>query len=234
MTTPPSGSQTLAKSVAIVLVLGGLTAAGYGAFVKGPSDLGHNIKEETLDAANRGLDWTERLAKDIDQVLHITPRVTRDGTVIIHETAAIAELSTVERKFSDEYLWEQAWLGSTKRIKLSGDFVAKAGYDLSQPFSIDISRDGKTIRAGLPPAKLLSLEELHERVLQDEEGIWNKLTPADRENVKNEFLKHARAQIAESDILAEADQKLTTQLENIIRKNSPQPVTIQHHPAPAR
>ncbi|MEA3187974.1 MAG: hypothetical protein QOD99_1804, partial [Chthoniobacter sp.] len=171
------------------------------------------------------------VARDVNKVLHFTPRITQGGTILIHETASITELATVQRNFSDEYAWEEEWLGSTKRIKLSGDFVAKAGYDLAQPFAIDVSQDGKTIQTTMPPAKVLSVEQKHERVLQDESGIWNKLTPADREHVKNEFLKHARERIGQSNILLEADKKLMDELGTIIRKESPQPVTISRAPS---
>ena len=76
------------------------------------------------------------------------PLVTSGGVTIIEASGSIAELSTVEKNFQHTYTWKSKWLGSTKRIELKGDFVAKAGYnisgkDLARPFSVDISEDGK-------------------------------------------------------------------------------------------
>ncbi len=172
----------------------------------------------------------KQIVKDIDRALHFTPRVTISGTVIITQTASIAELSMVERNFTDDYSWDYTYFGSTKRMKISGDFIAKAGYDLTQLPSIDISADGANVTVVMPPAKITSNELIRERVIQDESGWWNEISLSDRENVQNQFVKHARAAIAASDIRSEADVRLRNQIDKIIRHDIHQPVTIVQPP----
>ena len=220
-------AQTLARGIAAVLIIAALTTAGYVAFVKGPSDLGHQAKEGALDASNRGYDLARRIATDLADALHFRPQVTVDNRTVVEQTTSVAELATVERKFSHTFYWENRWAGSTKKIELKGDFVAKAGYDLSQPFSIAISRDGTAVRATMPRPKVLSVSELREHVLQDVDGIWNKLTPEDRENAKNELLRRAREAVEATDLLSAADAKFMERLEGVVRKNKPGPVTIE-------
>jgi hypothetical protein len=222
--------QTLAWAAAIVLVIAALTTAGYVAFVRVPADLGHATKEGALDASNRGYDLARRIVTDLADALQLRPTVMVGNTTVVVQTASVAELATVERSFSHTFYWENRWAGSTKLIELKGDFVAKAGYDLSQPFTIAISRDGTSIEATMPHSRILSVEQTREYVLQDADGLWNKLTPQDRENAKNELLRQAREALESTDILEAADAKFMERLEEIVRRQSPQPITLRHTP----
>ena len=65
-------------------------------------------------------------------------------------------------------------------------------------------REPGYISAELPPPKLLSLGMSDVRVLQDEDGFWNKLTAEDRQTAFRALEDKARKKIANSKLLPEA------------------------------
>jgi hypothetical protein len=190
------------------VILAVAAAAFYFVVFRGPAVL----VDKGMETAERSYDLARKLAKDVVKALQIQPQVTIGSEVVYEQTKGILELATVERRFAQSYTWEESWLGSTKRIELKGTFVAKAGYDMTQPFVVNISPDGKEVRARVPPPKILSMELLTERVLQDEGGFWNTLNSADRENAGNELLKLARANVEKSNLKTEAEAELLKRL----------------------
>jgi Protein of unknown function (DUF4230) len=208
----------LALAVAVVLVI----AAGAGAFyfvaVKAPTDLGHNAKEESLDAA-------KRMAKGFQSVFHFTPRVTIGNTTVIEQAVAIAELATVQEDLAVHYTWSQTWVGSTKTMELQGVYKAKAGFDLHEPFHISV--DEKTIAASFPAPKLLSLEMTGYKVLKDESGWWNSITPADRESAIGAMQSQAKIKAAETGLLTGAKTKFRQELAEAFKnQNVATPIVI--------
>lgn len=228
MNTQLPESKSIQWAIALAIVIAAITAAGYMAFVKGPSDLVSNVKEGTVDAANKAYDFARRVAKDIDSVVHFRPQVTCSGTTVVEASSSIAELSTVEKPFEHTYYYGVTWLGSTKRIKLRGEFIAKAGYDLKLPITIDVSGDEQSIRVIMPRPQINSVEQTSVDILQDEDGWWNKISADDREQALNALLAEAKKSLDKTTLLADAEFSLQTQLDEIIRKNAPPSARISH------
>ena len=212
-------------------MIAALTAAGYVAFVKGPSDLIHNAKSEAFDSMNKSWDLAKRIGSDIDKVINLRPKVTVGGMTVVEASQGIAELSLVQKPFEHTYIWEHTWLGSTKELKLKGYFIAKAGYDLSKPFSIDVSKDGQSIRATMPPAKLNSVEQTKIEILQDENGYWNKITPEERQTAMNALLADVKKALKQTSLLSDANAALMSRLESVIRTNAPTASIIRESPS---
>ncbi len=230
MTESPSPARIIAKATGIAIVIIAVATAGYVLLVKGPSDLGSRAKNGAFDSANQAYDLARRLAKDVDDAINFRPRITCEGAMVVEAGEPIAEFSTVEKAFEHTYAWESTWLGSTKRIKLKGHFVAKAGYDLTKPFVIDVSKDRQTIRAKMPPPKLNSVEQTKVEVLQDENGLWNRISAEERQNALNALLADARKALDSTTILADADAALLSHLEKAIRKSAPPAASIVREP----
>jgi hypothetical protein len=214
-----ASSKAPARAFALAIVIAAITAAAYFMLVKAPREVANNLHE-----------MAREIGKEIDNVIHFRPRITSGGVTLLKKSASINELSTTQRTFDYTHTWESTWLGSRKRIELKGSFTAKAGYDLTQPFSIDIAKDGKTIRAHMPPAKIHSVEQLKVEVLKDEDGLWNKKSTAEREQAMNDLLRKARESIEKSDILEQADKAFMAQLEEAIRKSTPPGIEILRAP----
>lgn len=214
-----TSSKTPARAFGLAIIIAAITAATYIMLVKAPPE-----------TANKWYDVAKKIGKDVDDVIHFRPRMTSGGVTLLKESNSIKELSTTEKNFDHTHVWESTWMGSTKRMELKGRFIAKAGYDLTKPFSIDISKDGKIIRANMPLARVNSVEQLKMEVLKDENGLWNKISPQEREQAMNALLQDARKSIEKSDILEEADKAFMRQLEGAIRKSAPPGVQILREP----
>ena len=214
-------SKAPARAFGFVIIIAAITAFAYFMLVWAPAAAG-----------NKWFELAQKVGKEIDDVVHVRPRVTSSGITLLKESHTIKELSTTERRFEHTHICETTWLGSTKRIEYKGEFRAKAGYDLTEPFSIDISADGKTIRAHMPAARINSVEQLKMEVIKDENGIWNTISPQEREQALNALLQNARASLEKSDILKEADKAFMSQLEEAIRKSTPSDTAIIRDPLP--
>ena len=209
----------IAIALAIVIVMTGMGGLIYVVLVVMPTHLASNAGEGAVSVA-------KKIGRAIDAALHVRPLVSVNGVVVVERSKSIAELSTIERRFEQIYSWENTWLGSTKRLRLKGTFIAKAGYDLTKPFSIDVSADQKTIRAAMPPARINSMEQTKIEILDDDTGLWNRISIEDRQQAQNELLAQARASVAVRDLLKLADTELAAQLDRIIRKSVPQATAV--------
>lgn len=212
-------SQIAAIVLAIVVVLAVLTTSGYFFLTKAP-----------VQVAGEAYQLAKKIAEDIDRVFHFRPTVTLGGTMFVESSRSIAELSTVEKRFESSYDWKSTWMGSEKIIHLEGIFLAKAGYDLTKPFAMDVANDSKTIKLTLPPAKLNSVEPVDIKKFSVEHGYVNWVSEEEKQNALNAFLAKTKEDILATGILADADAALVKQITEIIQRNAPAPVTIQREP----
>lgn len=160
----------------------------------------------------------ESLAADFDRTFQFTPRISVDSVVVVAENTPVLELVTRQRQLLVRHRLTHTWLHSTKNLELEATFSAKAGFDLTEPFRINIDPRSGAISAELPPPKLLSLGMSDVRVLQDEDGLWNKLTVEDRETAFRALEDKARKTFAESTLLAEARMEAEKQVRELIDK----------------
>jgi Protein of unknown function (DUF4230) len=160
----------------------------------------------------------ESLAADFDKTFQFTPRISVDSVVVVAENTPVLELVTTQRQLLVRHRWSHTWLHSTKSLELEATFTAKAGFDLAEPFRINIDPRTGSISAELPPPKLLSLGMSDLRVLQDEDGLWNKLTGEDREVAFRALEKKARKTVADSTLLAETRMEAEKRIREVIER----------------
>src|SRR5712671_6261004 len=126
----------------------------------------------------------ERLGKNLRaafvDIAHLQPRVTINDRVYMEQTTPVSELVVLSRRIEVEHELLHTWVGSSKRIKLHGTFIAKAGFDLQQNLSIDIRP--KEIVVRLPHAQILGLEQNQIDVLEFQNGFWNRISGEDVQN----------------------------------------------------
>lgn len=166
--------------------------------------------------ANRGMVEAGRTARGaleaVESILHVTPTVTVSSYVARQTTIDIMELATVSKNFPQQYSFEHTLLGSTKKLVLRGDYSVKAGFDLRDRFAIQVDQKTGTIFADFPSPKVLSVQMNRYAVLEDEDGWWNALTPADREAAVNAMNEAARRSALEMNVLAEARESVSKRL----------------------
>jgi uncharacterized protein DUF4230 len=172
----------------------------------------------------------ERLGRDVRdafvEVAHLQPRILINNRVYLEKTTATAELAILSRQIEVEHELLHTWAGSTKRVKLHGSFIAKAGFDLQQDVTVDLRPDEIAVR--LPHASILGVEQKQTDVLAFENGFWNRISAEDLENELAALPELARQKAAESGILAEAETALQKQLEERVHAGTPVHVVFQN------
>jgi hypothetical protein len=165
----------------------------------------------------------ERLGKDLRaafvDIANVQPRITINDRVYMEQTKPVSELAIVSRRIEVEHEFLHTWVGSSKRVKLHGTFVAKAGFDLQQNLSIDIRP--KEIIVQLPHAQILGIDQEQVDVLAFENGLWNRISGEDLQGELSMLPQLARKRATEAGMPAEAERTLQQELEQKIHSAQP-------------
>ncbi len=211
-------SRSIRWAVALCLLL--ITATGCFWFL---AREGKREVESTL----------HRLVEQVRQALHFTPEVTINQTVYLRQHAPLLELVTAKREFRHQMQWRSKRLGSTKEIALEGEFTARTGFDLKEPFSIDVDSHTQTIRVAHPRPRVLSVQTETLRATEAE-GWWNGITDADRSEVLSAFTADARTALEGDTTILEATRaELHRQLEDLLGKSGYKVEFLETAPTPA-
>jgi len=210
--------------VALTLVVLILAAAGIFIFWRLETWPARTIGQGTEDLERLGND----LRSAFIDIAHLQPRITVNNRTIVDEATPTAELAILERQMKVKREFLHTWAGSSKRIKLSGTFLVKAGFDLRQDVAVDVRPDEILIR--LPHAQIVGIEEKHVDVLSLENGLWNRISGADLQNELAQLPEMARRQAEEVSLPAEAEQELQRQLNKRIRARQPVKLVFTNTP----
>ena len=184
----------------------------------------------TLLVINRCTDATARAVDHVRDafasVLQVQPKITINERVVQTQTAPIAELAVVthEELISlgfDEHkeLWSYALPLTEKKLTVLGTYRVKAGYDLREPFSVAIDPATRRIAATLPPAKILSVEQVGDLSFQGEDSVLNRLSDDERTQAVNDLAEMARNAAESSTLKREADAQVRQRLEELLAHN---------------
>src|SRR6184192_248666 len=168
----------------------------------------------------------ERLGKNLRaafiDIAHLQPRITINNRVYIEQTTPVTELVVLSRRIEVEHELLHTWVGSSKRVKLHGTFIAKAGFDLEQGLSIDIRPEEIVVQ--LPYAQVLGVEQEQVDVLAFENGLWNRISGQDLQAELSSLPQLAWKKATATGLPAEAERSLQRQLEE--RIHPPQPLHL--------
>jgi hypothetical protein len=175
----------------------------------------------------------EKLGKDLRaafiDIAHIQPRITINNRVYMEQTTPVSELVVLSRRIEVEHELLHTWVGSSKRVKLHGTFIVKAGFDLQQNLWIDILPNEIVVQ--LPHAQILGIEQDQVDVLAFENGLWNRISGQDMQSELSIMPQLAREKAAESNLPAEAERALQQQIKE--RVHAPQPLRLIFKDVPA-
>src|SRR5438128_1392134 len=173
--------------------------------------------------AHQGTAELEKLGKDLRaafiDIAHLQPRITINSRVYVEQTTPVSELVVLSRRIEVEHELLHTWVGSSKRVKLHGTFIAKAGFDLRKGLSVDIRPN--EIMVQLPHAQILGVEQQQVDVLAFENGLWNRISGQDVQTELSVLPELARKKAAETELPAEAEKTLQEQLEQRIQTAQP-------------
>jgi hypothetical protein len=165
----------------------------------------------------------EKLGKDLRaafiDIAHLQPRITINDRVYVEQTTPVSQLVVLSRRIEVEHEFVHTWVGSSKRVKLHGTFIAKAGFDLQQNLSIDIRPTEIVVQ--LPHAQILGVEQEQVDVLAFENGLWNRISGQDLQGELSALPQLAWKKAAESGLPDEAEHTLQQQLKERIHTKQP-------------
>ena len=165
----------------------------------------------------------ERLGKSLRaafiDIAHLQPRITINDRIYMEQTTPVSEVVVLSRRIEVEHELLHTWAGSSKRVKLHGTFIAKAGFDLRKGLSIDIRPDEIIVQ--LPHAQVLGVEQQQLDVLAFENGLWNRISGQDVQSELSVLPELARNKAAETELPAEAEKTLQQQLEQRVHTAQP-------------
>jgi hypothetical protein len=143
-------------------------------------------------------------------------RFTVASNTITLQKAAIAEFNVIQRKAQTMIKMETTVFGSKATLILRGDFIVKAGYQLSQPLKVTVDDATGEVKADFPPATITSVELKNYEVFFSDNGLINKITPEHQELATRQMLAQARLDAEQSDIKVEAETQLQTRLKDLL------------------
>src|SRR5216110_527715 len=165
----------------------------------------------------------EKLGKDLRSafidIAHLQPRIRINNRVYMEQTTPVSELVVLSRRIEVEHELLHTWVGSSKRVKLHGTFIVKAGFDLQQNLAVDIRPNEIIVQ--LPHARILGIEQEQVDVLAFENGLWNRISGQDMQSELSVLPELAWKKAAESELPAEAESTLQRQLGERIHPSQP-------------
>lgn len=187
------------------------TIAAYIIFVTIPTEM-----------ARRSYEAAKTLGEDFRSIFQFTPEVKVNNTIVLNQQTPVFELSMLSQNFEHRYTWEHSWLGSTKRIFISGTFNAKVGFDLNQKFSITLRNDKAFVV--LPQPETLSVESLGDIEYRDEQGIWNWVNTDNRTLATNAFIADARRYANRAAFVQDAKHQMERRITSLLKSHAEQVV----------
>lgn len=210
-----SSTRMISRNLKLIIILIAIgTFASYIIAVVIPTQL-----------AKRSYEAAKILGEDFRKAFQFTPEITVNNTIVLNQQSPVLELAVLNQNFEHRYTWTNSWLGSTKKIFISGTFDAKVGFDLNQKFSIRLEDD--IAHVSLSEPAVLSLESKGDIEYRDEQGVWNWVNTTDRTLATNAFITDARKAATQKSLMEDARAQTETRLRELLKPYAKE-VTIQY------
>ena len=181
----------------------------------------------TFRACTSAIDQTVAHVSDaFSQVLHVQPQVSVNERVVLAQTAPIAELAVVTKEELvsiglDEHLAVLSFPIPLTEKKLTAEatFRLKAGFDLREPFSVSVDPLTHAVKAAMPRAKILSVEQVGDVAFHGEDAVLNRITDDERAEILKNLNLAAHDAGEKSGLKEDAEQQVAQRLTELMTRN---------------
>ena len=138
-------------------------------------------------------------------------RTTVSHASVVERVRAVAKLVSTEATVRDVVVFENTRYGSTKKSLVVVTGKVLVGFDLEKDAEVRIDHARKRIAITLPPAQVLAVDVGDMRTYDEQRGLWNPFTPADRDRIYREARSHlvtAVLQMGSKEHAAESARRL--------------------------
>jgi hypothetical protein len=163
----------------------------------------------------RSYEAAKTLGEDFKKAFQFTPEITVNNTVVLNQQTSVLELAVLNQNIEHRYTWENSWLGSTKKIFITGTFDVKVGYDLNKKFVIRL--EDAVAYVTLPDPRVLSVEQKGDITYRDEQGIWNWVSIDDRTLATNAFIADARTSAEQAAFVQHAKAEMEQKVRELLK-----------------
>ncbi len=137
--------------------------------------------------------------------------------VVVEQTRAVARLVTSETVLRDVVIYQNSRLGSTKRSLVVATGKVLTGFDLDRGLEVTVDHPLRRIRITLPPPAVQAVEITELRTYDEQRGLWNPFTPADRDTIFAQARRQLVAAAGEVDLARHAEESARRLLEAVVR-----------------
>ncbi len=180
-----------------------------------------------LHSCTSAVDQTiDHVCDAFSRVLQVRPQVTMNQRVILTQTAPIAELAVVTKEelvtigLNEhlEVLSFQIPL-TQKSLTAEATFRLKAGFDLRKPFTVVIDPVTHEVRASLPHAEILSMEQVGNIAYHGEDAVLNRINDDERTEILGDLNAAAHDAAEKSNLKEDAERQVAQRLKEIMHHN---------------
>jgi hypothetical protein len=137
--------------------------------------------------------------------------------VVVEQTRAVARLVTSETVLRDVVSYENRRLGSTKRSLVVATGKVLTGFDLDRGMEVSVDHPSHLIRITLPPPAVLGVEITELKTYDEQRGLWNPFSPADRDTIFALARRQLVAAAGEVELARHAQESARRLLEATVR-----------------
>ena len=137
--------------------------------------------------------------------------------VVVEQTRAVARLVTSETVLRDVVTYENRRLGSTKRSLVVATGKVLTGFDLDRGMEVAVDHPSRRIRITLPPPAVLGVEITELKTYDEQRGLWNPFSPADRDAIFALARRQLVATAGEVELARHAEESARRLLEATVR-----------------
>ncbi|MHB0949748.1 MAG: DUF4230 domain-containing protein [Gemmatimonadaceae bacterium] len=162
-------------------------------------------------AGARVVEWGRRLWRPAE------PTITHD--LVLQQLQDVAKLVSTEMTLRDVVVFDQSRLIFRKRMLLVVTGKVLAGVDLKRGTDVRIDHRAKLITIVLPPAEVLAVDVIDMRTYDEQAGLLDPFSPADRDAIQRQVRAQLVAAGNRSGLLPHADSTARQVLRELLAKD---------------
>lgn len=139
--------------------------------------------------------------------------------LVVQQVKDVAKLVSSEATMRDVVVYENTWLGSTKRSLVVVTGKVLAGINLEKGTDVKIDEAAHKLNITLPNAEILAVEVTEMKTYDEQRGLWNTFEAADRDRIFQQARQQIEAAGQEARLTEQANQSAKQMLETMFSRD---------------
>lgn len=139
--------------------------------------------------------------------------------LVVQQVKDVAKLVSSEATMRDVVIYENTWLGSTKRSLVVVTGKVLAGINLEKGTDVKIDEAARKLTITLPNAEILAVEVTEMKTYDEQRGLWNTFEAADRDRIFQQARQQIEAGGKEARLTEQANKSAKKLLETMFSRD---------------